>query len=85
MMMLDTVLELSVEQLVGVLNKKLFTECTWVRGEMPSMSRALVATLTKSSGAPAPSVFQNATFKAQFTPLHSGASIFHTAQHRIPP
>ena len=42
----DATLELSIEQLVGALNKKLFTECAQVQSAMPPMSRAQVATLT---------------------------------------
>jgi len=42
----DAALELSVEQLISALNKKLFMECTRVQAAMPPMSRALVATLT---------------------------------------
>jgi len=43
---LDTVLELSVEQLVTALNKKLLMECTRVQSAVPPPSRAFVATLT---------------------------------------
>ena len=43
----DATLELSIEQLVGALNKKLFMECAQVQSAMPPMSRALVATLMK--------------------------------------
>ena len=46
MMVPDAALELSVEQLISALNKKLFMECTRVQREMPPTSRALVATLT---------------------------------------
>ena len=42
----DATLELSVEQLIGALNKKLFVECAQVQSAMPPMSRTLVATLT---------------------------------------
>jgi len=42
----DAALELSIEQLVGTLNKKLFMECTRVQSAMPPASRALVVTLT---------------------------------------
>ena len=42
----DAALELSVEQLISALNKKLFMECTRVQPGIPPMSRALVATLT---------------------------------------
>ena len=42
----DAVLELSVEQLISALNKKLFMECTQVQAAIPLMSRTLVATLT---------------------------------------
>ena len=43
----DAVLELSIEQLIGALNKKLFMECTRVQAEIPPiLSQALVATLT---------------------------------------
>jgi len=42
----DAALELSVEQLISALNKKLFMECTQVQAGIPPMSRALVATLT---------------------------------------
>lgn len=45
-MMSDASLELSVEQLISTLNKKLFMECGRVQSEMPPMSRALAATLT---------------------------------------
>jgi len=46
MMVPDAVLELSVEQLISALNKKLFMECTRVQAAIPPKSRALVATLT---------------------------------------
>jgi hypothetical protein len=42
----DPTLELSIEQLISALNKKLFVECARVQAAMPPMSRALVATLT---------------------------------------
>ena len=42
----DAALELSVEQLIDTLNKKLSIECTRVQSAMPPTSRALVATLT---------------------------------------
>ena len=42
----DPALELSVEQLIGALNKKLFMECARVPPVTPQMSRAQVATLT---------------------------------------
>ena len=42
----DSVLELSVEQLIGALNKKLFMECARVQSELPPTSRASVDTLT---------------------------------------
>jgi len=42
----DAALELSVEQLISALNKKLFMECTRVQAAIPPMSRAPVATLT---------------------------------------
>jgi len=42
----EAALELSVEQLISALNKKLFMEYARVHGEMPPMSRALVATLS---------------------------------------
>ena len=45
-MTLDPVLELSLEQLVRALNKKLLMECTRVQSAMPPPSRALVVTLT---------------------------------------
>ena len=41
----DVVLGLSVEELIGALNKKLTVECTRVQSTMPPVSRALVATL----------------------------------------
>ena len=47
MILPDAALELSVEQLISVLNKKLFMECTRVQAAIPPiLSRALVATLT---------------------------------------
>ena len=39
-------LELSIEQLIDALNKKLFMECARVHSVMPPMSRSLVATLS---------------------------------------
>ena len=45
-MVSDAALELSVEQLIGALNKKLFTECARVQLAMPPTSRALAAVLT---------------------------------------
>ena len=42
----DAALELSIEQLIATLNKKLFAECTRVQSAMPPTSRALVATST---------------------------------------
>ena len=43
----DATLELSIEQLIGALNKKLFMECTRVKSvTLPTLSRALVATFT---------------------------------------
>ena len=45
-MALDAALELSVEQLISALNKKLFMECARVQSAMPTISRALVAKLT---------------------------------------
>jgi len=39
------VFELSIEQLIGVLNKKLSMECTRLQSSMPHVSRALVAEL----------------------------------------
>ena len=42
----DAALELSIEQLIGALNKKLFTECARVQSSMSPISHALVATLT---------------------------------------
>lgn len=41
----DSVFELSIEQLISVLNKKLYMECTRVQSSMPHVSRALVAGL----------------------------------------
>jgi len=46
MIMPDATIELSVEQLIGALNKKLFAECAQVQSAMSAMSRTLVATLT---------------------------------------
>ena len=51
-MSLDPVLELSVEQLVKALNKKLFVECTRLQSAVPPMSRALVATLATEVQSP---------------------------------
>ena len=45
-MALEAALELSIEQLISALNKKIFMECTRVQSVMPPTSRALVATLT---------------------------------------
>jgi len=45
-MALDVVLELSVEQLISALNKKLFIEFTDVRSKVPPVSRTSVAALT---------------------------------------
>ena len=42
----DLALELSIEQLIGALNKKLFVGCARVPSATPQMSRTLVATLT---------------------------------------
>ena len=42
----DAALELSLEQLISALDKKLFRECTRIRSAMPPPSRSLVATLT---------------------------------------
>jgi hypothetical protein len=41
----DAALELSLEQLIGVLDKKLFMECTRLQSMLPPMSGAMVATL----------------------------------------
>ena len=38
--------ELSIQQLIDALNKKLSAECARVRSAVPPISRALVATLT---------------------------------------
>jgi len=46
MMVPDAALELSVEQLISVLNKKLFMECTRVQAAIPPIPRAPVTTLT---------------------------------------
>lgn len=43
MMVPDAILELSVEQLVSTLNKKLFMECTRVQAKVPPISRDSVA------------------------------------------
>jgi len=45
-MALDVALELSVEQLISALNKKLSIEFTGVRSKVPPVSRTLVAALT---------------------------------------
>ena len=45
-MTIDAALELSVEQLISALNKKIFMECTRVQSMTAPTSRALVATLT---------------------------------------
>ena len=45
-MALDVALELSVEQLISALNKKLFIEFTGVRSKVPPVSRTSVAALT---------------------------------------
>ena len=42
----DVALDLSIEQLIGALNKKPFMECARVRSAMPPMSRILMAILT---------------------------------------
>ena len=42
----DAALELSIEQLVSALNKKLFMECARVQSAMSPMSRVQVAALT---------------------------------------
>ena len=42
----DYAIELSIEQLVGMLNKKMFMECVRVQSAMPPMSRAQAATMT---------------------------------------
>jgi len=42
----DATLELSIEQLISALDKKLFIECEQVQSEMSLISRALVPTLT---------------------------------------
>ena len=42
----DAALELSIEQLIGTLNKKLFTECARIQSAMPPASLALLDTLT---------------------------------------
>jgi len=46
MMVPDTALELSVEQLISALNKKLFMEYARVQSAISPTSRAPVATLT---------------------------------------
>ena len=45
-MSLDSVLELSVEQLIKALNEKLFMECKRVQLTIPPISRGLVTKLT---------------------------------------
>lgn len=45
-MALDAALELSVEQLISVLNKKIFMECTRIQSRAAPASRTLVAALT---------------------------------------
>ena len=45
-MALDTTLELSIEQLIGALNEKLFMECGRVQAAMPPVSRALAVKLS---------------------------------------
>jgi len=42
----DAALELSVEQLISALDKKLFMEYARVQAALPLMSRALMATLS---------------------------------------
>ena len=42
----DAALELSLQQLIRALSKKLFGECARIRSTMPPPSRSLVATLT---------------------------------------
>ena len=42
----DVALDLSIEQLIGALNKKPFMECARVRSAMPPRSRILMAMLT---------------------------------------
>jgi len=44
-MALDIALELSVEQLISALNKKLFIEFTGVESKVPPVSRTSVAAL----------------------------------------
>ena len=44
-MSLNSVLELSVEQLIGALNEKLFMECKRIQFAMPPITRALVTKL----------------------------------------
>ena len=46
MMVSDAALELSLDQLIGALDRKLFMECGRVQSAMPPKSRGLVATLT---------------------------------------
>lgn len=46
MMVPDAALELSLDQLIGALDRKLFMECGRVQSAMPPTTRALVATLT---------------------------------------
>jgi len=45
-MALDVALELSVEQLISALNKKLLIEFTAVESKVPPLSRTSVAALT---------------------------------------
>ena len=45
-MIFDSVLELSVEQLIRALNKKLLMECMGIQSTLPPTSRALVDMLT---------------------------------------
>jgi len=47
----DAVLELSIEQLIRALNKKLFAECARVQSAIPT-SRVLVATLASEVWSP---------------------------------
>jgi hypothetical protein len=41
----DAALELSLEQLIGLLENKLFMECTRLQSTLPPRSRAMVTTL----------------------------------------
>ena len=50
----DAALELSLEQLITALSKKLFGECARIRSTMPPPSRSLVATLTTEVGTQKP-------------------------------